>query len=91
MSETVLVVHADAKLLAEAVAARLTVRLLDAQAERGSASVVLTGGRIAADDLVEGPGGRHVDEWLRHRILRSGRQLRAGRSVASLPPLRVWS
>jgi 6-phosphogluconolactonase len=49
MSETSVVVHADPKLLAEAVAARLVVRLLDAQAERGAASVVLTGGRIAAE------------------------------------------
>ena len=42
-----MVVHADAELLAQAVAARLVVRILDAQAERGFASVVLTGGRIA--------------------------------------------
>lgn len=42
------VVHADPELLAEAAAARLVVRILDAQAERGLASVVLTGGRIAA-------------------------------------------
>ncbi|GAA3189761.1 6-phosphogluconolactonase [Dactylosporangium siamense] len=40
--------HASPQLLAEAVAARLIVRLSDAQAERGVASVVLTGGRIAA-------------------------------------------
>jgi 6-phosphogluconolactonase len=42
-----LLVHAGPKLLAEAVAARLIVRLSDAQAERGVASLVLTGGRIA--------------------------------------------
>ncbi|MBQ1050544.1 6-phosphogluconolactonase [Micromonospora sp. C51] len=48
MSEASVAVHADADLLAQAVAARLVVRLLDAQAERGQASVVLTGGRIAA-------------------------------------------
>ena len=41
MSSSV-IVHADAELLAEAVAARLITRLLDAQAARGSASVVLT-------------------------------------------------
>ncbi len=52
------IVHADSRLLAEAVAARLTTRLLDAQAERGFASVVLTGGRIA--DAV-------------HRAVRDGR------------------
>ncbi|GGM61440.1 6-phosphogluconolactonase [Micromonospora sonchi] len=48
MSEASVAVHADADLLAQAVAARLVVRLLDAQAARGEASVVLTGGRIAA-------------------------------------------
>ncbi|MEW2385025.1 6-phosphogluconolactonase [Micromonospora sp. NPDC047707] len=48
MSEASVAVHADAELLAQAVAARLVVRLLDAQAERGQASVVLTGGRVAA-------------------------------------------
>ncbi|HET8659567.1 MAG TPA: 6-phosphogluconolactonase [Micromonosporaceae bacterium] len=42
------VVHANAALLAQAVAARLAVRMLDAQAERGFASVVLTGGGVAA-------------------------------------------
>ena len=46
-TETSVIVHADADVLASAVAARLAVRLLDAQAERGTASVVLTGGRIA--------------------------------------------
>ena len=48
MSETSVVVHADAGVLASAVAARLIVRIIDAQADRGWASVVLTGGRIAA-------------------------------------------
>jgi 6-phosphogluconolactonase len=42
------VVHADPGVLAQAVAARLIVRLIDAQAERGHAGIVLTGGRIAA-------------------------------------------
>lgn len=40
-------VHADPAVLAQAVAARLVVKLIDAQAERGLASVVLTGGRVA--------------------------------------------
>jgi 6-phosphogluconolactonase len=40
------VVVPDAELLAEAVAARLLTRLVDAQAVRGTASVVLTGGSI---------------------------------------------
>lgn len=52
------IVHADPTLLAEAVAARLTTRLIDAQAARGFASIVLTGGRIA--DAV-------------HRAVRDGR------------------
>ncbi|GAB3659783.1 6-phosphogluconolactonase [Glycomyces tarimensis] len=42
------IVHEDAEVLAEAVAVRLIDRLADAQARRGEASVVLTGGRIAA-------------------------------------------
>ncbi|MEH1129323.1 6-phosphogluconolactonase [Micromonospora sp. CPCC 206061] len=48
MAETGVVVHADPDVLAQAVAARLIVKLIDAQAERGSACVVLTGGRVAA-------------------------------------------
>jgi 6-phosphogluconolactonase len=47
VTETAVVVHADAELLAQAVAARLIVRMVDAQASRGFASVVLTGGRMA--------------------------------------------
>jgi 6-phosphogluconolactonase len=46
---TEVVVHADPEVLAPAVAARFVVRLIDAQAARGVAAVVLTGGRIAAD------------------------------------------
>ncbi|WP_093801396.1 6-phosphogluconolactonase [Streptomyces sp. Wb2n-11] len=40
-----LVVHHDKELMAQAAAARLITRVVDAQASRGSASVVLTGGR----------------------------------------------
>jgi len=47
-TEHSVIVHADADLLAEAVAARMLVRLIDAQSVRGAASVVLTGGRVAA-------------------------------------------
>jgi 6-phosphogluconolactonase len=47
VSETSVIVHSDADVLAHAVAARLVVALIDAQADRGSASWVLTGGRIA--------------------------------------------
>ncbi|MDX6236392.1 MAG: 6-phosphogluconolactonase [Kribbellaceae bacterium] len=48
MSETAVEVHADPAVLAQVVAARLVVKLIDAQADRGAAGVVLTGGRIAA-------------------------------------------
>ena len=51
MSETVVVVVPDADILASAVAARLVVKIIDAQAVRGSASVVLTGGGIGIDVL----------------------------------------
>ncbi|HEY7175806.1 MAG TPA: 6-phosphogluconolactonase, partial [Micromonosporaceae bacterium] len=47
MTEVSVVVHGNPDLLASAVAARLAVRIIDAQAERGAASIVLTGGRIA--------------------------------------------
>jgi 6-phosphogluconolactonase len=50
MSETVVVVP-DADVLASAVAARLVVKIIDAQASRGAANVVLTGGRVAAKVL----------------------------------------
>ncbi|WP_199546725.1 6-phosphogluconolactonase [Streptomyces sp. N35] len=40
-----LVVHRDKDLMAQAAAARLLTKIVDAQAARGSASVVLTGGR----------------------------------------------
>ncbi|URM91794.1 6-phosphogluconolactonase [Streptomyces sp. MRC013] len=45
MNEPLLVVHRDKELMARAAAARLITRIADAQAARGSASVVLTGGR----------------------------------------------
>ncbi|MYV53528.1 6-phosphogluconolactonase [Streptomyces sp. SID3212] len=45
MSAPHLVVHRDKELMAQATAARLITRIVDAQASRGSASVVLTGGR----------------------------------------------
>ena len=47
------VTHRDATLLAQAVAARLVTALVDAQAARGSASVVLTGGGIGVATLRE--------------------------------------
>ena len=45
MSTPQLVVHRDKELMAQAAAARLITRVVDAQSARGTASVVLTGGR----------------------------------------------
>ncbi|MFE4862120.1 6-phosphogluconolactonase [Streptomyces sp. NPDC056670] len=45
MSTPQLVVHRDKELMAQAAAARLITKVVDAQAARGTASVVLTGGR----------------------------------------------
>lgn len=61
------VVHEDPAVLAEAVAARLLVTLVDAQAARGEASVVLTGGRIAASvyRAVAASPARHAVDWSR--------------------------
>ena len=67
MSETVVVVVPDADILAATVAARLVVKIIDAQAERGWAGVVLTGGRVAAKVLrsvKELPAAAAVD-WSR--------------------------
>jgi 6-phosphogluconolactonase len=66
-----IVVHASPDLLAKAVAARLVTRLVDAQAARGSASVVLTGGGIGVAvlrELRDSPARdavdwRRVDVW----------------------------
>lgn len=62
-----MVVHADPAVLAEAVAARLLVRLVDAQAARGEATVVLTGGRVAAAvyRAVAASPARHAVDWSR--------------------------
>ncbi|MFF9842026.1 6-phosphogluconolactonase [Streptomyces sp. NPDC013740] len=45
MSSPQLVVHRDKELMAQAAAARLITRIVDAQSARGTASVMLTGGR----------------------------------------------
>ena len=45
MSTPQLVVHRDKELMAQAAAARLITKIVDAQASRGYASVVLPGGR----------------------------------------------
>jgi len=51
VSKTLVVVVPDADILAATVASRLVNKIVDAQAERGAAGVVLTGGRIAAKVL----------------------------------------
>lgn len=53
MSAPLVVVHRDATLLAQAVAARIITGLVDAQAARGHASIVLTGGGIGGATLRE--------------------------------------
>jgi 6-phosphogluconolactonase len=67
---TSVVVHAEPEVLAQAVAARLVIRLLDAQADRGVASVVLTGGRIAAAvyRAVLASPARHALDWSRVEV-----------------------
>lgn len=51
MTAPTVLVHRDAGLLAQAVAARLVTRFVDVQSARGTASVVLTGGGIGIDVL----------------------------------------
>lgn len=61
------VVSKDADVLAAAVAARLLTRLVDAQAVRGSASVVLTGGGVGIESLraVRASAARAAVDWRR--------------------------
>jgi 6-phosphogluconolactonase len=65
MTPPLVVVHQDATLLARAVAARLVTALVDAQAARGHASVVLTGGGIGVATLRElaASPARDAIEW----------------------------
>jgi 6-phosphogluconolactonase len=64
-------VHRDGTLLAQVVAARLVTRLVDVQAARGWASLVLTGGGIgtavlaelAATPVMDAVDWRHLDIW----------------------------
>lgn len=53
MTTPLVVVHRDAMLLAQAVAARVIIGIADAQAAHGTASIVLTGGGIGAATLRE--------------------------------------
>ncbi|GAB2674007.1 6-phosphogluconolactonase [Thalassiella azotivora] len=68
---TSVVVHADTELLCQAVAARLVTQLVDAQASRGRAHVVLTGGTVGTRTLAalassparDAVDWRSVDVW----------------------------
>ena len=65
MTPPLVVTHRDATLLARAVAARIITALVDAQAARGSASIVLTGGGIGTATLRElaGSPARDAVDW----------------------------
>jgi 6-phosphogluconolactonase len=65
MGAPTVVVVRDADVLAESAAARLLTRLVDAQALRGTASVVLTGGGvgIALLEAVRRSGARTAVDW----------------------------
>lgn len=60
-------VYRDGELLAQAIAARLVTRLVDVQASRGSASVVLTGGGIGTATLaaLRATPARDAIDWSR--------------------------
>jgi 6-phosphogluconolactonase len=61
------VVHRDATVLAQAVAARIITGIVDAQAARGEASIVLTGGGIGGATLREiaDSPARYAIDWPR--------------------------
>jgi 6-phosphogluconolactonase len=67
MSTTEVVVYANPELLAAAAAARLVTRLVDLQAAKGSASLVLTGGStgIAVLDQLHRSPARDAVDWSR--------------------------
>lgn len=64
-SPTTVVVHTDETVLADAVAARLVTRLVDAQSARASADVVLTGGSVGTAVLASlaKSAARHAVDW----------------------------
>jgi 6-phosphogluconolactonase len=67
MTDVSVVVHSEPPVVAQAAAARLIVRVVDAQTERGWASVVLTGGRIASAiyTAVRDSPARDAIDWRR--------------------------
>jgi 6-phosphogluconolactonase len=70
MSAPVVLVHRDADLLAQSVAARLVTRLVDVQSATGLASLVLTGGGIGTAVLaaLAGSPARDAVDWRRVEI-----------------------
>ncbi|MEU8342579.1 6-phosphogluconolactonase [Spirillospora sp. NPDC048832] len=70
MSGPVVLVHRDQDLLAAAAAARLLTRIADAQAARGTASVVLTGGGVGTAVLaaVAASPARDAVDWARVEV-----------------------
>jgi 6-phosphogluconolactonase len=67
MTTPLVVIHRDATLLAQAVAARIITVIVDAQAARGEASIVLTGGGIGGASLRElaNSPARYAIDWPR--------------------------
>lgn len=65
MSAPAVLVHRDADLLAQAVAARLVTRLVDVQSATGLASLVLTGGGVGTAVLaaLAGSPARDAVDW----------------------------
>ncbi|TNY37362.1 6-phosphogluconolactonase [Thermomonospora catenispora] len=65
MTTPTVLVHRDQTLLARAAAARLVTRLVDVQAARGTASIVLTGGGVGTAVLAElnATGARDAIDW----------------------------
>jgi 6-phosphogluconolactonase len=65
VSTPTVLIHRDQKVLAQAVAARLVTRLVDVQAARGNASLVLTGGGVGIAVLRElaATGARDAIDW----------------------------
>jgi 6-phosphogluconolactonase len=70
VSTPLVVIHRDATVLAQAVAARIITVVVDAQAARGEASLVLTGGGIGVAtlrELADSPA-RFAIDWSRLEI-----------------------
>jgi 6-phosphogluconolactonase len=67
VSTLTVIVHRDPGLLAQAVAARLVTRIVDAQAAQGHASVVLTGGGMGSATLaaIASSPARDALDWRR--------------------------